>query len=95
MHHDRLAGVAIAALVLLVFGGCAATASPRWDAEFGDHARGLNAQQLVDAGAAARNGQTNARVDARSVRDAMVQHGDTFRAPPQPSVISIGVGSGR
>ena len=95
MHHARLVGVAFAAAALLVLEGCAATASPRWDAEFGDHARGLNAQQLVDAGAAGRNGQTNSKVDARSVRDAMVQHADSFRAPPQPSVISIGVGGGR
>ena len=44
-----------AAVCLLALGACAATASPDWDARFGDSVRILKAQQLIEPGAAQRN----------------------------------------
>jgi hypothetical protein len=86
------AAVAAAALSL---GGCAATASPEWDARFGDSARALAAQQVIDPAAPTRNAQTSPRADGRSVREATQQHAETLRNPPPASVINIGVGAAR
>ena len=67
----RSMNLSFAAASLIALGGCAATASPQWDARFGDSARGLTAQQLIEPGAPARNAQTVAKSDGRSTRDAM------------------------
>lgn len=74
--------------------GCAASASPQWDSTFGDSVRELAAQQLIDPAAPARNGKTVPPVDGRTVREANGRYVDTFRTPPPPSVITIGVGGG-
>ncbi|MEP6872776.1 MAG: hypothetical protein ABI887_00265 [Burkholderiales bacterium] len=83
-----------AAICLLALGGCAATASPVWDARFGDHARILTAQQLIDSGAPARNSQTIAPADGRTVREASERQAESYRTPPPTNVINIGVGGG-
>lgn len=77
---------------VLVLGGCGATASPRWDAEFGDHQRAMVANQLIDPNAPARNGQVLVKADGRTVREAGVQQVESFRAPPVPQAITIGIG---
>ena len=88
----RLTLVAAAALVAL--GGCAATASPDYDSRFGDGARQLRAQQLIDPAAPQRHAQTSARTDGRTLREGMDRHGDTYRQPPPTNIINIGVGGG-
>jgi hypothetical protein len=90
MMRSMNLGLATAGLIAL--GGCAATASPEYDARFGDGARALNAQQLIDPGAPARNAQTVAKSDGRNTRDAMDRHAETYRSPPPTNVINIGVG---
>lgn len=89
MRHSKFIGTAAC---LLVLGGCAATASPDWDAQFGDSVRVLKAQQLIDPEAPARHAQTQPSTDGRSVREAMERHVESFRAAPPTSVINIGVG---
>lgn len=89
MRNSKFIG---AAACLLVLGGCAATASPEWDAQFGDSVRVLKAQQLIAPDAPARNAQTRPATDGRTVREAMDRHVESFRAPPPTSVINIGVG---
>jgi hypothetical protein len=84
---------ALAAAAALALGGCAASASPGWDAQFGDSARRLNAQQLIDPAAATRNAQTTPATDGRTVREATERHVETYRNPPPPTVINLGVGS--
>lgn len=84
-----------ALLVAVVTAGCAATATPGYDERFGDAARALTAQQLIDPTAPARNGDRVAATDGRTVREAGDRQVDTFRAPPPPSVINIGVGGSR
>lgn len=72
--------------------GCAATASPDWDARFGDNARALSAQQVIDPNAPTRNAQSSPRADGRTAREASERHAETYRNPPPTSVINIGVG---
>ncbi len=89
-----IAKSSIAAACLLALGGCAATASPEWDARFGASARALNAQQLIDPAAPVKNAQAQARADGRTVREASERQVESYRSPPPASVISIGVGTG-
>jgi len=81
------------ALLALLLGGCAASASPGWDERFGDASRVLNAQQLIDPAAPTKNAQATPSVDGRTVREASERHIDSYRNPPAPTVINIGVGS--
>lgn len=87
--------ICVSAGVLMSLGGCAATASPEWDARFGDKARALTAQQVIDPAAPTRNAQTSPRADGRNAREASERHAETYRSPPPASVINIGVGAGR
>jgi hypothetical protein len=84
---------AFAAAAALALGGCAASAAPGWDAQFGDSARQLNTQQLIDPAAATRNAQATPPTDGRTVREAGERHVETYRNPPPPTVINLGVGS--
>jgi hypothetical protein len=86
--------LSITAACLLALGGCVATASPEWDARFGTSARTLNSQQLIDPAAPLKNAQAQARSDGRTVREAGERQVETYRNPPPPSVINIGVGTG-
>jgi hypothetical protein len=90
----RAPNIVCAAACLLALGGCAATASPEWDRLFGDSARALTAQQLIEPGAPQRNAQTNPKTDGRTTRAAMDLHVETYRNPPPTNVISIGLGEG-
>ncbi|HSI58041.1 MAG TPA: hypothetical protein VLA16_10810 [Ideonella sp.] len=83
------------AACLLALGGCAATASPDWDARFGDRLRVLQAQQLIDPAAPTRNAQASAPTDGRTTREAMERHVESYRSPPPSNVINIGVGGSR
>ena len=76
------------ALCLLALAGCSVTGSPDWDARFGDRVKVLNAQQLVDPAATARNGQLNPPSEGLTVREAIERHVDGYRAPLQSSVVS-------
>jgi hypothetical protein len=85
-----------AAVCLLALGGCAATASPDWDARFGDSVRILNAQQLIEPEAPAQNAQTSPPIDGRTAREAMDRHVESYRSPPPTTVINIGgISAGR
>jgi hypothetical protein len=88
------AKLSITAASLLALGGCAATASPDWDARFGESARNLNAQQVYDPAAPAKNAQARLHADGRTVREAGDRQVETYRSPPPASVINIGVGTG-
>ena len=91
---NTIVRLGITAASLLTLCGCAATASPEWDARFGTSARTLNAQQLIDPAAPVKNAQTQARADGRTVREASERQVETYRSPPPASVINIGVGTG-
>jgi hypothetical protein len=89
---STLAAILASACVLAVSSGCAASASPDWDSRFGDSVRVLHAQQALDPQASVRNAQATPRTDGRTVREAGDRHLETYRNPPTPTVINIGVG---
>ena len=91
--HLRL--VALLAVSAAALAGCAATASPDWDARFGDRLRAMNAQQLIDAQAPAKNAQATQAVDGRTTREAIGRHVEAARNPPQPNVLGIGTRDSR
>lgn len=93
MRNTKLSG---AVLCLLVLGGCAASASPDWDAQFGDRVRSLNAQQLITPQAPTNNAQATPSTDGRSTREAMNRHVESYRSPPPTTVINVGsIGTSR
>lgn len=87
MRTSNLIG---AAVCLLALGGCAATASPDWDARFGDSVRILKAQQLIAPEAPERNAQATPPTEGRTTREAMERHTESYRTPPPTTVINIG-----
>ena len=88
MMRTLLTPLTAVAVLSLLLGGCAVSGSPGWDAQFGDSARALAAQQVLDPGAPARNAQNRGRVDGRTGREAMERHTDTYRAPPTPTIVN-------
>lgn len=86
--------LAAAVLVLLAAGCTTATGSPEYDSRFGDAARTLRAQQLIDPDAPRRNADTQPPVDGRTMREAVDRHTDSFKKPPATNIINIGVGGG-
>jgi hypothetical protein len=81
-----------AAAMALGLVGCAATASPDWDARFGDSLRILQAGQLIEPDAPARHGQTLPPSDGRTVSESMHRHVDSYRRPPPSEALSTGAG---
>lgn len=79
-------------ILALLLGGCAASASPGWDDVFGDASRVLKAQQVIDPAAPTKNAQATPAADGRTVREAAERHVDSYRNPPAPTVMNIGVG---
>jgi hypothetical protein len=81
-----------AAAVLLLQGGCAATASPNTDAKLGDALRVMRAQQAIDPAAAKRNGTAVPATEGRMVRGAVDSLRDAGKAPAPSTVINVGSG---
>jgi len=78
------------ALAAALVAGCAASASPQWDAHFGDGVRILQAQQVGDPGAPARNAQAVPRTDGRTVRAALDHQAEATHNPPPSTVVDSG-----
>jgi len=89
MRSLNLIGIAAC---LAALGGCAATASPEWDARFGDSTRALKAQQLIDPAAPKRNAGVTSPASGKTVREANERYVETYRSPPPTNVINIGLG---
>lgn len=71
--------------------GCVAT-SPYWDAQFGEAARTLAAQQVI-APEASLNPSPVSGMDGKAAQGAMGEYAKSFRQPePQTGVFTIGVG---
>jgi hypothetical protein len=87
---NRLAKLTIA-MSFLGLTGCVAT-SPDWDARFGEAARTIAAQQVIDPDAS-RNADPVAGIDGKAAQGAMREYAKSFTQPePQPNVLSISVG---
>ena len=87
-------GLFAAVLATLALAGCLATTSPAYDARFGDAMRAINSQQLIDASASVRNGDTLAATDGRTLREGADRHLGTYKLPPPTTIINLGVGAG-
>jgi type IV pilus biogenesis protein CpaD/CtpE len=92
-HHPMKALAGVAALAVSLT-GCA-TGSPEYDARFGEAVRTLNVQQRIDPKAAERHADTPMTADGRHVREAVDRVVESFRAPPAPTIVNLGVGAGR
>lgn len=79
------------ALVALAQTGCVAT-SPHWDAQFGEAARTLAAQQMISP-EASLNPSAVSGMDGKAAQGAMSEYAKSFTQPqPQTGVFTIGVG---
>lgn len=79
-------------LAMLALTGCVAT-SPNWDARFGEAARVVTAQQVINPDAS-RNPDPVAGIDGKAAQGAMGEYAKSFTQPePQPNILTIGVGS--
>jgi hypothetical protein len=87
-----LLALLVAAGVLLMQAGCAATASPNTDAQLGDSLRVMKAQQSIDPAAARRNGTALPTTEGRLVRGAVDSLRDSSKAPAPSTVINVGGG---
>lgn len=71
--------------------GCVAT-SPQWDAQFGEAARTLAAQQVI-APEASLNPSPVSGIDGKAAQGAMGEYAKSFTQPEaQTGVFTIGVG---
>ncbi len=96
MKLNTMQCVAIAAVLVLVGGGCT-TLTPQLDAGFGDAVNIAKARQALDRDAPQRNAtRMVAGVDGVVAKDMMDRYRKSFREPePQTSAFTIGVsGSG-
>ena len=94
-HGWMAACVAMAGCTAVVFlGGCAVSGTPAYDSRFGDAARALQAQQILDLQGPQRNAGVVRQTDGRTMREAMDRQLGSFKEPPATNVISIGVGAG-
>lgn len=88
----KLANLA-GALAVLGLSGCMST-SPHWDARFGDAARSVIAQQVIDPNAS-HNADPVTGIDGKAAQGAMGEYAKSFVQPqPQPNLFTIGVGGG-
>ncbi len=91
---NRRTTALIAVLAGSMLAGCAASSSPGYDSRFGDSARNLRAQQVIDPAAPARNGQRVLGTDGQTARESVDRYVDSFKSPPPSNVINIGIGGG-
>jgi hypothetical protein len=83
-------------LAVALLAGCAAapSATPNYDARFGDAVRQARQQMLLNPNAAA-NPDPMVGMDGKAAREASVVYQNSFKAPPPVvNVINIGGGAG-
>jgi len=84
------AALTICVAVLPLLAGCAGSATPNYDARFGDSVRAARQQMTVNPNASA-NPDPVAGMDAKAAREAVILYQGTFKAPPPVvNVINIG-----
>jgi hypothetical protein len=80
----------LALLLLVLLGGCAASATPKYDARFGDAVRQARQQMTINPNAGS-NPDPVAGMDGKAAREAFGRYEDSFKAPPAVvNVINIG-----
>jgi hypothetical protein len=79
------------ALLPLLMTGCS-TATPNYDARFGDAVRDAKLNMLINPDAGKNPDQT-AGMDGKAARDSILLYQGTYKAPP-PAVNVINIGGG-
>ena len=79
------------ALLLALMGGCS-TATPHYDARFGDAVREAKLKMIINPDAG-KNPDQVAGMDGKAAREAVILYQDTFKTPP-PAVNVINIGGG-
>jgi hypothetical protein len=83
-----------AAGLALLLAGCGTTATPGYDARFGDAVRQAKALQTLDP-EAGRNADPVTGIDGQAGKSAIDRYQESFRTPPQTfDVFNIGGASG-
>lgn len=81
------------AIGVCIAGLAACSTTPNFDSYYGNSLNILKAQQIIDP-AASLNAQTT-NMDGQAAREAIERYNNSFKTPtPQPSVFTIGIGSG-
>jgi hypothetical protein len=91
-HSATRVGLSLTLVLSGWLSGC--SASPHADEHFGSGVRSLRAAQTLDPDAGQRHGDQIGTADGRTVREAMERRLEGYRAPPQPTVLSIGTVGG-
>jgi hypothetical protein len=77
-------------LVLVLLGGCAVSATPNYDARFGDAVRESRQRMTLNPNAGG-NPDPLLGMDGISTREAIMRYQNTYKSPPPPvNVINIG-----
>lgn len=77
-------------LAVVLLAGCAKSATPNYDARFGDAVRAGRLAQTLNPDAGRAPGPA-AGTDGKTAREAFGRYEDSFKAPPPPvNVINIG-----
>ena len=78
------------ALALVLFGGCASSPTPNYDAKFGQAVRQARQMMIINPNAGS-NPDPIAGMDGKAAREASVRYQDSFKSPPPvTNVINIG-----
>jgi hypothetical protein len=82
------------ALALVLFGGCANSPTPNYDARFGDAVRQARQMMIINPNAGT-NPDPMFGLDGVAAREAAVRYQESFQKPPPVvNVINIGGGIG-
>ena len=78
------------ALVLALLAGCAGTATPNYDAKFGNAVRQARQLMIINPNAGT-NPDPMAGMDGKTANEALGRYHDSYKAPPPVvNVINIG-----
>ena len=81
-------------LATVLLAGCAATATPNYDARFGNAVREARQRMTLNPNAGASTDPI-AGMDGRAAREGIVRYQDSFKSPPPVvNVINIGGSAG-
>ncbi len=82
------------ALALVLFGGCASSPTPNYDAKFGQAVRQARQMMIINPNAGS-NPDPIAGMDGVAAKEAAGRYHESFKAPPPvTNVINIGGGIG-
>ncbi len=90
--NPRKAATLLSVSMLVLLGGCATSATPKYDAKFGEAVRQARALQTMNP-EAGRSTDPVAGIDGESGKNAIDRYQDSFKSPPKTfEILNIGGG---